>query len=97
MTLGATIHGWLTRSDVFVPYLGLELAGYYVTRFTNMGWWSRNQSGWHFGLGPELGFIAPANRAVQFAFSCKYKYLFKTSELPEEMFLTFNFGVGFLI
>jgi opacity protein-like surface antigen len=97
LTLAATAHAWLTKSDVILPYLGLELGGYWVSRFTNMGWWSLEEEGWHFGIGPELGFLVPANRKVQFAFSVKYKYLVKTSDLPEEMFLTFNFGMGFLI
>jgi hypothetical protein len=95
-TLAATTHAWLTKSEVFLPYLGTELGAYWASRYTDMGWWAEEESGWHFGIAPEIGFIVPANRGVQFAFSVKYKYLVKTSDLPEEMFLTFNVGIGFL-
>jgi hypothetical protein len=94
--LAATTHVWLTKSEVFLPYLGTEIGAYWASRYTDMGWWAKEESGWHFGIAPEIGFIVPANRGVQFAFSVEYKYLVKTSDLPEEMFLTFNVGIGFL-
>ncbi len=95
LTLAANTHYYLAMFKKTLPFLGLELGAYYTSRYTDMGWWAQTEDGWHFGLAPEIGTLVHAG-SVSFAFSVKFKYLLKTSDVPEEMFWTFNVGLGFL-
>jgi hypothetical protein len=95
LTLGANMHYYLAMFKRTLPFAGLELGAYYTSRYTDMGWWAKTEDGWHFGLAPEIGTLVHAG-SVSFSFSVKFKYLVKTSEVPEEMFFAFNLGIGFL-
>jgi hypothetical protein len=95
LTLCANMHYYLAMFKKTLPFAGLELGAYYTSRYTDMGWWAQTKDGWHFGLAPEIGTLVHAG-SVSFAFSVKFKYLIETSDAPEEMFLGFNVGVGFL-
>jgi hypothetical protein len=90
--LCGTIHYYLASRSNALPYAGVSLGGYHVTRATDYFWFTTTAEDWHFGVAPELG-VHHFFSNISLALSAKFNYLVETDETPEEMYFGFNIGI----
>jgi hypothetical protein len=76
------------------PFIGLGIGTYYTFRQADIGWSYAYEDGWHFGLMPTLG-VQIDTPGPQVILSSRLNWAAKTENSPQELFMTFNVGLGF--
>lgn len=76
------------------PFVGLGIGTYYTQRRADAGWVYADQTGWHFGLMPMLG-VQIDTPGPQVILSSRFNWAAKTDDSPQELYMTFNVGLGF--
>jgi outer membrane protein len=74
------------------PYGGLGIGAYSVERRVDLGFWTLNDSSWHFGFAPEIGVVLPTG-AAGVVVATKFNYAFPSDGWNEVMYFNFNLGV----
>ena len=87
---------WYPRSPLdnpgFMPYLGLGAGAIWMKERLEIGIVAVEESSWHFGLTPELGFMVPVGYYTNFIAGARYNYAFKSGDSPEYQWFTFSVG-----
>jgi hypothetical protein len=90
---GSFHYNFLPSERLAVPFLGLDLGAYHLWRSIDFGWWNVTTSDWHFGIAPGLGVVLNL-AGVSLLLGSKFHWAVKTSNADNEMYVTFNIGVG---
>ena len=86
------LHEDATRT---LPFLGLGLGAYRVSRVLDIGPTSSfGDARWLFGFAPELGVVFPSGNSG-LVLATKFHYAFKAGDTPQQTY--FNFNVGGII
>jgi hypothetical protein len=76
----------------FRPLIGGNIGTYFfITRqYTDQEY--RMLKTWHFGLAPDIGFMAEFMRDIHILFTLRYNYAFKTSSLAAQSYFSIILG-----
>ncbi len=91
--LMANVHKYWGYYGEFRPYLGLNAGTYIIENRLELGLFALQETNWHFGFAPEVGFQMPAGRFLGFV-NVRYNYALKAGSTPEQAYWGFNVGVG---
>ncbi|NOR14472.1 MAG: outer membrane beta-barrel protein [Candidatus Aminicenantes bacterium] len=89
-----TTHAYLRPSEKFFPYVGIGVGTFRIHQRADATTQVWKRDSWHWGVAPEVGFIAKIGFDVGLTASLKYNYALKTSEAPAQSYVTVV--VGFL-
>jgi hypothetical protein len=90
---GSVRYNFLPIDKRAVPFIGLDLGAYFLERKVDLGWWKNSDGDWHFGVAPGLGAIINISK-VFLLLGTKFHYVAQTSQGDDEMYVTFNIGIG---
>jgi hypothetical protein len=76
-----------------VPYAALNFGGAHATRRVDVGISRLTEDSWHWAFAPEIGVEIPVSRLVVLA-GARFNYLFASGEGPEQLYFSFNIGLG---
>jgi len=87
---------WYPRSPLdnpeFIPYIGLGAGTIWTKERLEIGIVALEDSGWHFGLSPEAGFMFPVGYYTNLIISGKYNYAFEAGDSPSYQWWSLSFG-----
>jgi hypothetical protein len=80
-------------------FFGAGAGAYYIIQTFDIGVWRVEESNWHFGVAPEIGFRFPFSTDVDLFLSAKYNYAVEsgesiTGEKVPYSYATFCVGLG---
>lgn len=93
------------RQSKVTSYASLNVGTYYITQQLELGVATLENTGWNFGLGPELGIIYNAGNNLGITFNAKYNYAFsnggtaygtKTVGDIDYSFFNINLGIAYI-
>ena len=91
---------FMKRRDPIRPFIGLNAGVYYISQRFQLGIYEVNESNWHFGLAPEIGFLIPVGD-VAIMTNAKYNYAFSAGKPlgggtdNSHSYISFNIGLAF--
>jgi opacity protein-like surface antigen len=94
--LMVTAHYEFGRGMV-LPYAGIGLGTYYIETRDYLGIYYVREKAWHFGVYPEVGIVIPfgsSNSGVNI--NAKYNYAAKTSDTPEQSWISLGVGISYI-
>ncbi len=77
------------------PYVGAGMGAYIINKKTDFGLYSEENKNWHFGLYPELGFIAQMSNELFFNIGAKLNQAFKSGG-DSHTWISIQAGVSFI-
>jgi hypothetical protein len=87
---------WYPKSPLdnpkFMPFIGLGAGGVWVKERLEIGIVAIEDSNWHFGLSPEVGFQYPVGYYTSLLVSGRYNYAFEAGDAPEYQWWSFSVG-----
>ena len=87
-----TTHAYLRKSEKFIPYAGIGIGTFRIHQRADATTQVWKRDSWHWGVSPEVGFIAKLGFDIGLTASLKYNYAFKTSEAPAQTYVTIVAG-----
>lgn len=69
-----------SKREKFIPYIQANLGTTYIWQRLQIGANEVDNDNWHFGLGPEAGFIYRAGNGVGITLNGKYNYAFSSGD-----------------
>lgn len=91
--LYATGTYFFTKKQDLRPYFTLGAGTIYNQIDENIGFYTFSNSGWQFGLRPELGIRKKVNYGFGVTASARYNYGFETKDIPELSYYTVALGL----
>jgi hypothetical protein len=76
-----------------VPYAALNFGGAHTVRRVDIGIYTITEDSWHWAFAPEVGVEIPLSRVVVTA-GARFNYFFSSGEGPEQLYFSFNVGLG---
>jgi len=93
----ATADYFFQNSDSYIrPFAGLGVGTIHSIKTLDMGLYTWESTDWHFGLKPQAGVWVGFDDATKLTLSAEYLYGFKTKDVSELQYLTFNLGFVFI-
>lgn len=78
----------------FRPLIGGNVGAYFIITRQYTGKGKIVNKGWHFGLAPDIGFMADFMNDIHILLTLRYNYAFKTSSSPAQSY--FSVVIGFV-
>ena len=85
------------EAKAFSPYAGLGVGTIYGRQRMEVGLLSATETGWQFGLFPEVGVQYGLGQNTGVVLSGRYHYGFSNDDLPTTSFVTINLGLRFAL
>jgi outer membrane protein W len=88
------------RKDPVRPFIGMNVGLYYISQRFQMGIYEVNESNWHFGFAPEVGFLIPVGSVAIIA-NAKYNYALSAGQPlgrgtdNSQSYISVNIGLAF--
>jgi hypothetical protein len=81
-------------SDVesFRPFFGGNIGTYYIITRRSVDGVKRSDTGWQFGIAPDVGFMLQFMHDIHVMITLRYNYAFKTSGSPAQSYFSILFG-----
>ncbi len=76
------------------PYIGTGLGTIWKEDRIDVGTLSTQNSGWQFGLTPEVGIYLPVGTTAFIFVNAKYTQGFQTGKIDATSYLSFGIGIG---
>lgn len=76
-------------SPTLVPFVGLGVGTYWTRRQVNIGYLNTEDSDWHFGLAPDVGFLTDLGKHLNLLVDVRFNYAVPSTET----YFTFNIGL----
>lgn len=89
-----TAHGYLGKSEKFSPYFGIGLGTVRIHQRADATTQVWKQDSWHWGVVPEIGFLAKIGFDVGLMANLRYVYAMKSNKVDAQSYL--SVVVGFL-
>jgi len=91
----ATYH--IKNKSIVEPFLTVDLGTVYKYRTNDIGWFYTEDGDWQFALAPGVGIEIRTPSPTVVTLDSHFNWAAKTEDSPQEMFMTFNIGVGFYV
>lgn len=83
---------YLGNRGNFRPYIGLNAGTYAIERRVEVGLFAFQETTWHLGVAPEVGFLLPMDDA-EFYIHGRYNYAVERDDF-EDTWFTINIGIA---
>lgn len=90
----AAVHFYVRNNPGFIPYGGIQVGAFRISRETQSVLGTYSQGHWHLGFIPDLGVIFPVTSSFSITAGFRFNFGQETADVRDQAF--YSLHVGFL-